>query len=200
MNRPAPWRSIMATVVDRRPFRVGGATVDPISREASWPGGKERLQPQTLKVLVDAGEPSRRGRDARRAGPAVLGRADRRRRRDQPRDPAAPPFRRARRRVRDRDRAAHRIPAGRSGVAAKAATRWSSMARLTAGAVAVRSALPGLPDGPGFDRPPASQGVPPTPSVSVVPFVARIQRSAGAPGCAQRAEFAVAHAVGKRLR
>jgi TolB-like protein/DNA-binding winged helix-turn-helix (wHTH) protein/tetratricopeptide (TPR) repeat protein len=52
MNRPTPWRSIMASVVDRRPFQVGGAMVDPVSREASWSGGKERLQPQTLKVLM----------------------------------------------------------------------------------------------------------------------------------------------------
>jgi hypothetical protein len=52
MNRPASWRSMMDSVVDRRPFRVGGATVDPISRDASWNGGEERLQPQTLKVLL----------------------------------------------------------------------------------------------------------------------------------------------------
>lgn len=52
MNRPAPWRAIMATVVDRRPFTVGSARVDPVSRDATWPGGKERLQPQTLKVLM----------------------------------------------------------------------------------------------------------------------------------------------------
>lgn len=51
MNDPAPWRSIMASVVDRQPFKVGGATVDPVSRDACWRGGKERLQPQTLKVL-----------------------------------------------------------------------------------------------------------------------------------------------------
>jgi DNA-binding winged helix-turn-helix (wHTH) protein/tetratricopeptide (TPR) repeat protein len=52
MNRPAPWRSIMTSVVDRRPFRIGAATVDPVSRDATWPGGHERLQPQTMKVLV----------------------------------------------------------------------------------------------------------------------------------------------------
>jgi DNA-binding winged helix-turn-helix (wHTH) protein/tetratricopeptide (TPR) repeat protein len=52
MNRPASLRSIMDSVVDRRPFSVGGATVDPVSRDASWPGGEERLQPQTLKVLL----------------------------------------------------------------------------------------------------------------------------------------------------
>ena len=52
MNRPAPWQSIMAGVVDRKAFRVGGATVDPRSREASWRGGKHRLQPLTLKVLL----------------------------------------------------------------------------------------------------------------------------------------------------
>lgn len=52
MNRPAPWRLLMAGEFDRRPFRVGGATVDPLSRDARWAGGEERLQPQTLKVLM----------------------------------------------------------------------------------------------------------------------------------------------------
>ena len=51
MNRPDAWRSIMDTVVDRRAFRVGAATVDPVSRDARWATGNERLQPQTLKVL-----------------------------------------------------------------------------------------------------------------------------------------------------
>jgi DNA-binding winged helix-turn-helix (wHTH) protein/tetratricopeptide (TPR) repeat protein len=37
---------------DRRPFRVGGALVDPVSRDATFAGGSERLQPQTLKVLM----------------------------------------------------------------------------------------------------------------------------------------------------
>lgn len=49
MNRPAP--SIM-TGIDRRPIRIGAATVDPVSRDATWPGGEERLQPLTLKVLL----------------------------------------------------------------------------------------------------------------------------------------------------
>jgi DNA-binding winged helix-turn-helix (wHTH) protein/TolB-like protein len=35
-----------------KPFRVGGAAVDPISREARFEGGEERLQPQNLKVLI----------------------------------------------------------------------------------------------------------------------------------------------------
>ena len=34
------------------PLEVGGATIDPISREAKYAGGLERLQPQTLKVLI----------------------------------------------------------------------------------------------------------------------------------------------------
>ena len=34
------------------PLSVGGATIDPVSREAKYAGGQERLQPQTLKVLV----------------------------------------------------------------------------------------------------------------------------------------------------
>lgn len=31
---------------------VGGATIDPVSREAKYASGQERLQPQTLKVLI----------------------------------------------------------------------------------------------------------------------------------------------------
>jgi DNA-binding winged helix-turn-helix (wHTH) protein/tetratricopeptide (TPR) repeat protein len=51
MNRPAPW-ALTAGLIERRPFRVGGAMVDPVSRDAKWSGGEERLQPQTLKVLI----------------------------------------------------------------------------------------------------------------------------------------------------
>jgi TolB-like protein/DNA-binding winged helix-turn-helix (wHTH) protein len=40
------------TGIDRRPIRIGAATVDPVSRDATWPGGEERLQPLTLKVLL----------------------------------------------------------------------------------------------------------------------------------------------------
>src|SRR5438067_5804201 len=35
-----------------RPFRVGGASIDPASRDASFNGTVERLQPQNLKVLI----------------------------------------------------------------------------------------------------------------------------------------------------
>src|SRR5438067_7647400 len=35
-----------------RPFRVGGASIDPASRDAAFNGTVERLQPQNLKVLV----------------------------------------------------------------------------------------------------------------------------------------------------
>jgi len=52
VNRPAPWGAIVTSVAKRQPFTVGRATVDPVSREATWPGGSERLQPQTLKVLI----------------------------------------------------------------------------------------------------------------------------------------------------
>ncbi len=40
------------------PFRVGGATIDPVSREARYAGGQERLQPLTLKVLMVLGRRS----------------------------------------------------------------------------------------------------------------------------------------------
>ena len=36
----------------REPVRLGNVIIDPVSREARWPGGEERLQPQTLKVLI----------------------------------------------------------------------------------------------------------------------------------------------------
>lgn len=34
------------------PFTVGGATIDPVSRDAKYANGQERLQPQPLKVLI----------------------------------------------------------------------------------------------------------------------------------------------------
>jgi DNA-binding winged helix-turn-helix (wHTH) protein/tetratricopeptide (TPR) repeat protein len=52
MDRPAAWRAIAVDLEAEGPFRVGGATVDPVSRDAEYPGGHERLQPQTLKVLI----------------------------------------------------------------------------------------------------------------------------------------------------
>lgn len=39
-------------LASERPFRVGCATVDPISRDAVFGGGRERLQPQSVKVLI----------------------------------------------------------------------------------------------------------------------------------------------------
>jgi DNA-binding winged helix-turn-helix (wHTH) protein/tetratricopeptide (TPR) repeat protein len=52
MNRPVAARSIIGELAAREPFQVGNATIDPVSREARWSGGEERLQPQTLKVLL----------------------------------------------------------------------------------------------------------------------------------------------------
>jgi DNA-binding winged helix-turn-helix (wHTH) protein/tetratricopeptide (TPR) repeat protein len=52
MDRPAAWRTIAVDLEAERPFRVGNATVDPLSREAEFPGGRERIQPQHLKVLI----------------------------------------------------------------------------------------------------------------------------------------------------
>ena len=37
---------------EERTFRVGDATIDPVSRDAQFAGGSERLQPQNLKVLI----------------------------------------------------------------------------------------------------------------------------------------------------
>ena len=52
MDRPAAWRAVAIDLEEERPFRVGGAAVDPVSRDADFAGGSERLQPQTLKVLI----------------------------------------------------------------------------------------------------------------------------------------------------
>ena len=52
MDRPAAWRAIAVDLEAERLFHVGEGTIDPVSREASYPAGVERLQPQPLKVLV----------------------------------------------------------------------------------------------------------------------------------------------------
>ena len=45
-------RSQAIDLAAERPFRVGAATIDPVSRDATFGGQSERLQPQNLKVLV----------------------------------------------------------------------------------------------------------------------------------------------------
>ncbi|HXG81004.1 MAG TPA: winged helix-turn-helix domain-containing protein [Sphingomicrobium sp.] len=52
MDRPASWRAVAIDLEKERPFRIGGATIDPVSRDVDCASGKQRLQPQTLKVLV----------------------------------------------------------------------------------------------------------------------------------------------------
>ena len=52
MDRPAAWRDVAIDLEGEQPFRIGDATVNPISREARYSGTAERLQPQTLKVLI----------------------------------------------------------------------------------------------------------------------------------------------------
>lgn len=52
MDRPIIRRTLSIDLETEPPFRVGGATIDPVSRNAEYAGGPERLQPQTLKVLV----------------------------------------------------------------------------------------------------------------------------------------------------
>ncbi len=52
MDRPIARRALAIDLEREPPFRVGGATIDPVSRNAEYSGGNERLQPQTLKVLV----------------------------------------------------------------------------------------------------------------------------------------------------
>jgi DNA-binding winged helix-turn-helix (wHTH) protein/tetratricopeptide (TPR) repeat protein/TolB-like protein len=172
MNRPAPWRSIMTTVVERQPFTVGGATVEPISREASWPGGKERLQPQTLKVLMTL--VSRRGEvvtrdelvqlcwDGRAVSDDVINRAILLLRHLAEH---AGGFQ-----IETVPRTGYRLVENGSS---ERATRWSSRPRLIAGGVAVAIGVAALAGWAWIDRKPASQGLPPTPNVSVVPFAAQ---------------------------
>src|SRR5260221_8085880 len=52
MNRPFAGRPMVLELAGREPVRLGNATIDPVSRDARWSGGEERLQPQTLKVLI----------------------------------------------------------------------------------------------------------------------------------------------------
>ena len=52
MDRPRAWHSAAIDLSAEPKLRIGGATVDPVSREAEFPGGCERLQPQNLKVLI----------------------------------------------------------------------------------------------------------------------------------------------------
>ncbi|HYC95706.1 MAG TPA: winged helix-turn-helix domain-containing protein [Sphingomicrobium sp.] len=52
MDRPTAGRGPAIDLENQPAFRAGDATVDPISRNAEYEGGSERLQPQPLKVLV----------------------------------------------------------------------------------------------------------------------------------------------------
>lgn len=52
MDRPIARQALAIDLEKEPPFRVGGAAIDPVSRNAEYPGGNERMQPQTLKVLI----------------------------------------------------------------------------------------------------------------------------------------------------
>ena len=52
MDRPASWISGRIELPAAKLFNVGNASIDPRSREAKYGGEYERLQPQTLKVLI----------------------------------------------------------------------------------------------------------------------------------------------------
>jgi TolB-like protein len=171
MNRPASWGSLMAGVVDRQPFRIGGATVDPVSREAHWPGGRERLQPQTLKVLLTLvshrGEVVSRDElvqlcwDGRIVGDDVINRSISLLRHFAER---AGGFA-----IETVPKTGYRlIEVGPSG-SAVTSKFWR---RGVAAAVAVGVVIGGLAGWAWLDRPSTSQGQPPTPSISVVPFAA----------------------------
>lgn len=45
-------RSVPISLSSEAQLRLGGATIDPVSREATFAAGAERLQPQNLKVLI----------------------------------------------------------------------------------------------------------------------------------------------------
>lgn len=52
MDRPSGRRDLAIDLETEPPFRVGGAAIDPVSRNAEYAGDHERLPPQTLKVLI----------------------------------------------------------------------------------------------------------------------------------------------------
>ena len=212
MNRPAPWRALTEGLLERRPFRVGAATVDPVSRDAKWPGGEERLQPQTLKVLITLF--SRKGEvvtrdelvqlcwDGRIVGDDVINRSISLLRHFAEQ---AGGFE-----IETVPRTGYRLIEADSSAGVMPKRRWIAVgAALTLAVVA-------LAVWAWLDRRPASQGVPPTPSISVAAFTAEandplarqvahqapisiehmmaesgfaIVRGAGAPGNAGRSDY-----------
>jgi DNA-binding winged helix-turn-helix (wHTH) protein/TolB-like protein len=156
----------MDSVVDRRPFKVGGATVDPVSRDARWTGGEERLQPQTLKVLLTL--VSHRGEvvtrddliqlcwDGRIVGDDVINRSISLLRHFAER---AGGFE-----IETVPRTGYRLVEADPLVRARHKRWW-----ITA-AAAAPLVVGGLAAWVWLNRAPDSQGVPPTPSISVTPF------------------------------
>ena len=165
MNRPLALQSIMTGVAGRRPFKVGRATVDPVSRDATWPGGQERLQPQTMKVLMAL--LSRRGEvvtrdelvqlcwDGRIVGDDVINRSILLLRHFAEH---AGGFE-----IETVSRAGYRLIEREAAVGLTFKRRW-----MPAAGVLVVSVV-GLAAWVRLERLPASQGMPPAPSISVVP-------------------------------
>ena len=52
MDRPRAWHSAAIDLSAEPKLRIGGATVDPVSREAEFPGGCERLPAATALVQI----------------------------------------------------------------------------------------------------------------------------------------------------
>lgn len=52
MDRAVSLGARLIELAVEQPFRLGAATVDPLSHEFSWPGHSRRIQPQMLKVLI----------------------------------------------------------------------------------------------------------------------------------------------------
>ncbi|MGN6848229.1 MAG: winged helix-turn-helix domain-containing protein [Sphingomicrobium sp.] len=168
MNRPAPWQALTEGLLERRPFRVGGAVVDPVSRDAKWAGGEERLQPQTLKVLITLF--SRRGdvvtRDelvqlcweGRIVGDDVINRSISLLRHFAEQ---AGGFE-----IETVPRTGYRL------IEAESSTQTVRRRGWIAAAAAVLICVAGFAGWTWLGRRPASQGVPPTPSISVAAFTA----------------------------
>lgn len=158
----------MDSVVDRRPFRVGRATVDPVSRDARWQGGEERLQPQTLKVLLTL--VSHRGEvvtrddliqlcwDGRIVGDDVINRSISLLRHFAER---AGGFE-----IETVPRTGYRLIEG--DPSRKSAPKRQWIAATAAAAICVI----GIGGWAWLDRSPVSQGLPPTLSITVLPFAA----------------------------
>ena len=52
LDHPVAWLGNKVELAAEPVFELGGISIDPVSREATFGGQRERLQPQNLKVLI----------------------------------------------------------------------------------------------------------------------------------------------------